>query len=46
MAAMFGYSARSIAERDGVPLATAKTRIRLGMGKLRAHMARAEEGAA
>ena len=45
MAAMYGYDARTIAERDGVPLATAKTRIRLGMAKLRVGLAREEEWA-
>jgi RNA polymerase sigma-70 factor (ECF subfamily) len=39
LAAMFGYSASTIAQLDGVPLGTAKTRIRLGLEKLRNELA-------
>jgi RNA polymerase sigma factor (sigma-70 family) len=35
LAAMYGWSAREIAEFEGVPLGTAKGRIRLGMATLR-----------
>jgi RNA polymerase sigma-70 factor (ECF subfamily) len=35
MAAMYGYTAQQIADLDGVPLGTAKARIRLGLEKLR-----------
>ena len=36
MAGIYGLTARQIAETEGVPLGTAKTRIRDGMQKLRA----------
>jgi RNA polymerase sigma-70 factor (ECF subfamily) len=39
MAGMYGYTAQQISEIDGVPLGTAKTRIRLGLDKLRAALA-------
>lgn len=39
LAAMFGYSATTIADLDGIPVATVKTRIRLGMDKLRTELA-------
>ena len=35
LAAMYGYNAQMISELDHVPLGTAKTRIRLGLEKLR-----------
>ena len=35
LAAMYGWSAAEIALTDGIPLGTAKGRIRLGMAKLR-----------
>jgi RNA polymerase sigma-70 factor (ECF subfamily) len=36
MAGIYGMTAQQIAEAEGIPLGTAKTRIRDGMGKLRA----------
>ncbi len=35
MAGFYGYTAAEIGEMEGVPLGTAKTRIRLGLDKLR-----------
>ena len=37
LASIYGFSAREIAERERVPLGTAKTRIRLGLARLRDH---------
>lgn len=39
LAALGGYSASEVAEVEDVPLGTAKTRIRLGMRRLRASLA-------
>src|SRR5487761_1629779 len=36
MAGIYGMTAQQIAQTEGIPLGTAKTRIRDGMGKLRA----------
>jgi RNA polymerase sigma-70 factor (ECF subfamily) len=36
MAGIYGMTAQQISETEGIPLGTAKTRIRDGMGKLRA----------
>ena len=42
LAAFYGYTAREIGEAEGVPLGTAKTRIRSAMQKLRAEQAATE----
>ena len=42
LAAFYGYTAREISEAEGVPLGTAKTRIRAAMLKLRADRTDAE----
>lgn len=39
LAGMHGWTAREIAETEGIPLGTAKTRIRAAMGKLRGALA-------
>jgi RNA polymerase sigma-70 factor (ECF subfamily) len=46
MAGIYGMTAKQIAELEGIPLGTAKTRIRSAMGKLRASLAtkRADHG--
>jgi RNA polymerase sigma-70 factor (ECF subfamily) len=43
LAAVYGYSAQQISEQDGIPLGTAKTRIRLGLEKLRTGLALQQE---
>jgi RNA polymerase sigma factor (sigma-70 family) len=44
MAGIYGMTARQIAETEGIPLGTAKTRIRDGMQKLRAAFLPEEAG--
>jgi RNA polymerase sigma-70 factor (ECF subfamily) len=46
MAGMYGYTAQQIADLDDVPLGTTKTRIRLGLDKLRSRIADAEHAIA
>ena len=43
LAAMYGRTALEIAEAEGIPLGTAKSRIRLGMAKLREAVAVEED---
>lgn len=38
LAAFYGYTAAEVSEAEGIPLGTAKTRIRTAMGKLRASL--------
>jgi RNA polymerase sigma-70 factor (ECF subfamily) len=45
MSGIYGMTAREVAETEGIPLGTAKTRIRDGMLKLRAAMLPPESGA-
>jgi len=42
LAGVWGITAREIAERDGIPLGTAKTRIRIALARLRDAMLRDE----
>jgi RNA polymerase sigma-70 factor (ECF subfamily) len=46
MAGILGLTAAEVAEREGIPLGTAKTRIRSAMRKLRAELAPDEPGRA
>jgi RNA polymerase sigma factor (sigma-70 family) len=44
MAGVYGLTARQIAEREGIPLGTAKTRVRAAMAKLRTTLASPQRG--
>lgn len=44
MAGVYGLTAQEVAEAEGIPLGTAKTRIRSAMGKLRAALGPSEVG--
>jgi RNA polymerase sigma-70 factor (ECF subfamily) len=40
LAGVWGFTAREIAEREEIPLGTAKTRIRIALGRLRVSLIR------
>ncbi len=44
MAGIYGLTARQIAEREGIPLGTAKTRVRAAMAKLRTTLVSPQRG--
>jgi len=44
MAGVYGLTAQEVADAEGIPLGTAKTRIRSAMGKLRAALGPSEVG--
>jgi RNA polymerase sigma-70 factor (ECF subfamily) len=43
LASFYGYTAKEISEQDGIPLGTAKTRIRSAMMKLRSELEASDE---